>query len=157
MRKKSVRYGAAGVAALIMVISLVFMANWLGARHYKRWDWTTSKLYTLSEKSIDLVRGLDTEVRVVVFMVPSSPLFDQAQELLERYAAVSDKIVLEYIDPEREPLKTKALAEQFGITMADTVVFIAGDRTKYVTSEQMVEYDYSDAVRPAADGQGVQR
>jgi len=143
MRKKSVRYGAAGVAALILVISLVFMANWLGARHYKRWDWTTSKLYTLSEKSIDLVRGLDTEVRVVVFMVPSSPLFDQAQELLERYAAVSDKIVLEYIDPEREPLKTKALAEQFGITMADTVVFIAGDRTKYVTSEQMVEYDYS--------------
>ena len=76
-------------------------------------------------------------------MVPSSPLFDQAQELLERYAAASDKIVLEYIDPEREPLKTKALAEQFGITMADTVVFIAGDRTKYVTSEQMVEYDYS--------------
>jgi len=60
MRKKSVRYGAAGVAALILVISLVFMANWLGARHYQRWDWTTSKLYTLSEKSIDLVRGLDT-------------------------------------------------------------------------------------------------
>ncbi len=143
MRKNSVRYGAAGVAALILVISLVFMANWLGARHYKRWDWTTSKLYTLSEKSIDLVRGLDTEVRIVVFMVPSSPLFDQAQELLERYAAVSDKIVLSYIDPEREPLKTKALAEQFGITMADTVVFISGDRTKYVTSEQMVEYDYS--------------
>lgn len=143
MRPQSVRYGAAGVAALVLVVFLVLMANWLGARHYKRWDWTTSKLYTLSEKSIDLVRGLETEVRVVVFMVPSSPLFDQAQELLERYAAVSDKIVLEYIDPEREPLKTNALAEQFGITMADTVVFIAGDRTKYVTSEQMVEYDYS--------------
>ncbi len=143
MRRKSVRYGAAGVVALVFVIGLVFMANWLGARHYKRWDWTTSQLYTLSEKSVDLVRGLDAEVRIVVFMVPSSPLFDQAQELLERYAAVSDKIVLEYIDPEREPLKTKALAEQFGITMADTVVFIAGDRTKYVTSEQMVDYDYS--------------
>ncbi len=143
MRKTSVRYGAAGVVALILVVSLAIMANWLGARHYKRWDWTTSKLYTLSEKSTGLVRGLDTEIRVVVFMVPSSPLFDQAQELLERYAAESDKIVLELIDPEREPLKTKALAEQFGITMADTVVFIAGDRTKYVTSEQMVEYDYS--------------
>jgi hypothetical protein len=143
MRKKSVRYGAAGVAALVVVVVLVGMANWLGTRHYRRWDWTSSNLYTLSEKSIDLVRGLDTEVRVVVFMVPSSPLFDQAQELLERYAAVSDKIVLDYIDPEREPLKTKALAEQFGITMANTVVFIAGDRTKYVTSEQMVDYDYS--------------
>jgi len=143
MRKQSLRYGVAGGAALVLVVGLVLMANWLGARHYKRWDLTSSKLYTLSEKSLVLVRGLSTELRIVVFMVPGSPLFDQAQELLERYAAASDKIVLEYIDPEREPLKTKALAEQFGITMADTVVFIAGDRTKYVTSEQMVEYDYS--------------
>jgi len=143
MRKQSLRYGAAGGAALILVIGLVLMANWLGARHYKRWDWTSARLYTLSEKSIDLVRGLDTEVRIVIFMVPGSPLFDQADELLKRYAAVSDKIVLEYIDPEREPLRTRALAEQFGITMADTVVFIVGDRTKYVTSEQMVEYDFS--------------
>ena len=143
MRRQSVRYGAAGGVALVLVVGLVLMANWLGARHYKRWDWTSSKLYTLSEKSIDLVRGLSSEVRIVVFMVPGSPLFDQAGELLERYAAASDMIILEYIDPEREPLKTKALAEQFGITMADTVVFIAGDRTKYVTSEQMVEYDYS--------------
>jgi hypothetical protein len=50
---------------------------------------------------------------------------------------------VEYIDPDKEPLKTTQLAERFGISMADTVVFIAGDRTKYVTSDQMVEYDYS--------------
>jgi hypothetical protein len=142
MRRQSLRYGAAGGVALVLVVALVLMANWLGGRHYKRWDWTSTKLYTLSEKSLDLVRGLETELRIVVFMVPSSPLFDQAKELLERYAAASDKITLEVIDPEREPLKTKALAEQFGITMADTVVFIVGDRTKYVTSDQMVEYDY---------------
>jgi len=143
MRKQSLRYGAAGGVAVVLVIGLVVMANWLGARHFKHWDWTSSKLYTLSERSVDLVRNLDTEVRIVVFMVPGSPLFDQAQELLKRYEAVSDKILVETIDPEREPLRTKALAEQFGITMADTVVFIAGDRTKYVTSDEMVEYDYS--------------
>ena len=143
MRKQSLRYGVAGVFALVLVVGLVLMANWIGARHYKRWDWTSTKLYTLSKISLDLVGSLDTEVRIVVFMVPESPLYDQARELLERYAAASDKVVLEYIDPEREPLRTKTLAEQFGITMADTVVFIAGDRTKYVTAEQMVEYDYS--------------
>ena len=35
------------------------------------------------------------------------------------------------------------LAEQFGISVADTVVFVYGDRTKYVTSDQMAEMDYS--------------
>jgi len=143
MRRQSLRYGVAGGVALIVVIALVLMVNWIGGRHYKRWDWTSSQLYTLSEKSLDLVRGLDSELRIVVFMVPGSPLFDQAEELLERYAAASNHIVLEYIDPEREPLRTKTLAEQYGVSMADTVVFIAGDRTKYVTSEQMVEYDYA--------------
>ena len=143
MRRESVRWGAAGGIALVLVVGLVLMANWLGARHYKRWDWTSTKLYSLSEKSLNLVRNLDEDIRVVVFMVPGSPLYDQVHELLSRYEAASNRITLEYIDPDKEPLKTSQLAEQFGISMADTVVFIASDRTKYVTSDQMVEYDYA--------------
>ena len=30
-----------------------------------------------------------------------------------------------------------SLAEEFGISLANTVVFTAGDRSKYVTSDQM--------------------
>jgi hypothetical protein len=143
MRRQSIRYGAAGGVGLILVIGLVVMVNWLGGRHYQRWDWTSTGLYSLSEKSLNLVAGLETDVEVVVFMVPGGPLYDQVHELLTRYEAASDRISVEYIDPEREPLRTTALAEEFGVSMADTVVFIVGDRTKYVTSEQMVEYDYS--------------
>jgi ABC-type uncharacterized transport system involved in gliding motility auxiliary subunit len=142
MRRQTLRYGATGGLGLVLVVLLVIMANWLGARHYQRWDWTSSKLYSLSDKSLELVGRLSSEVRVIVFMVPGSPIFDQAQELLERYQAASDEISVEYIDPEREPLKTQQLAEEFGISMADTVVFSVGDRTKYVTADDMVEYDY---------------
>jgi ABC-type uncharacterized transport system involved in gliding motility auxiliary subunit len=76
-------------------------------------------------------------------MTPQTSMYDQVEELLERYKAASDKITVEHIDPEREPLKTTQLAEQFGVQVADTVVFIYGDRTKYVTSDQMAEMDYS--------------
>ena len=76
-------------------------------------------------------------------MTPATSMFDQVRELLERYKAASDKISVEYIDPEREPLKTTQLAEKFGVQVADTVVFVLGDRTKYVTSDQMAEMDYS--------------
>jgi ABC-type uncharacterized transport system involved in gliding motility auxiliary subunit len=143
MRRQSLRYGAAGVAGAILVAALVGMANWLGARHYARFDWTTTRLYSLSEKSLNLVGALDQDLRIVVFMVPGGPVYDQVHELLARYQAASDRISVEYIDPDKEPLKTTQLAEQFGVAMADTVVFIAGDRTKYVTAEQMVDYDYS--------------
>lgn len=143
MRRQTLRYGAAGVAGSILVVALVLMANWLGARHYQRWDWTSSRLYSLSDKSLNLVSALDQDVEVVVFMVPGGPLYDQVHELLSRYQAASDRITVEYIDPDKEPLRTTQLAERFGVGMADTVVFTVGDRTKYVTSEQMVDYDFS--------------
>ena len=100
-------------------------------------------IYTLSEKSENILADLSDEIRIVVFMTPASSMFDQVTELLERYKAASDKITVEYIDPDKEPLKTTQLAEQFGVQVADTVVFVLGERTKYVTSDQMAEMDYS--------------
>jgi ABC-type uncharacterized transport system involved in gliding motility auxiliary subunit len=143
MRRQTVTFGAAGVVGALLALALVVMVNWLGARHYARADWTSSKVYTLSEKTENILSDLDQDIRVVVFMTFGSPLYDQVRELLDRYAAVSDHVQVEFIDPDREPIKTRQLAEEFGISVADTVVFTVGDRSKYVTSDQIVEYDYS--------------
>ena len=143
MRQQAVRYTISGVVAVVLVIALTIMVNWLSSRRWARADWTTTQIYSLSEKTENILSDLSDEIRVVVFMTPQTSMYDQVQELLERYKAASDKITVEHIDPEREPLKTTRLAEQFGVQVADTVVFIYGDRTKYVTSDQMAEMDYS--------------
>ena len=145
MRQQAIRYTISGVVAVFLAIALTLMVNWLSSRRFVRADWTTTQIYSLSEKTENILAGLDDEIRVVVFMTPQTAMYDQVQELLERYKAASDKITVEHIDPEREPLKTTQLAEQFGVQVADTVVFIYGDRTKYVTSDQMAEMDYSGA------------
>ena len=143
MRQQAVRYTLSGVVAVVLVVALTVMVNWLSARRWARTDLTSTKIYSLSEKTENILRDLDEEVRTVVFMTPATPMFDQVQELLERYKATSDKVSVEFIDPDREPLKTTQLAEQFGVQVANTVVFAVGDRTKYVTSDQMAEMDYS--------------
>ncbi len=143
MRRTDIQRTSIGMAAVLLVIALAVMINWLGARHWHRADWTASNLYTLSEKSHNILGDLDEEVRIIVFMTPGSELWPQVRELLNRYDVASDSIVVEYIDPDREPLKTQQLAEEFGISVANTVVFTAGDRSKYVTSDQMAEFDYS--------------
>lgn len=143
MRRQAIRMGVTGAVGVVLAIALVAMVNWLGARTYLRGDWTSSKVYTLSEKTLGVLGELTEPVRVVVFMTPASQLFPEVDELLKRYAAASDLITVETIDPERERLRTQQLAEQYGISAADTVVFAAGDRTKYVTSDQMAEMDYS--------------
>ena len=143
MRRQAVRYTISGAVAVILAVALTLMVNWLGSRHYIAADWTSSKVYSVSDKTRNILADLEQEIRVVVFMTPASPMFDQVSELLKRYQAASDKITVEYIDPDKEPLKTRQLAEQFGISIADTVVFSYDDRTKYVTSDQMAEYDYA--------------
>ena len=145
MRKQALRYTTTGIIGVVLALALTAMVNWLAARHYLSADWTSSKMYSISDKTRSILADLGEEIRVVVFMTPASPLYDQVLELLNRYAAASDKMKVEYIDPDKEPLRTKQLAEQFGISVADTVVFSYGDRTKYVTSDQMAEYDYAAA------------
>jgi ABC-type uncharacterized transport system involved in gliding motility auxiliary subunit len=78
-------------------------------------------------------------------MTPGSTLFEQTKELLERYRAKSGKVTVEYIDPDRDPLRTRTLVDQYGVAQANTVVFVAGERKKYVTSDQLADYDYSGA------------
>ena len=143
MRRQTVFAASSATAGIILAVVLVGMVNWLGYRHYSRGDWTSSKLYTLSEKSLNVLKGLTKDVRVVVLMTPSTPLFSETKELLDRYEAASPKVKVEFIDPERDPLRTKALAQEFGVSTANTVVFSSGGRKKYVTSDQLADYDYS--------------
>jgi len=142
MRQHAVRFAATSAVGILLAAALLGMANWVGARHWAKGDWTSAKVYSLSDKSRSILEGIEEEIRVIVFMTPASTLYEQVRELLDRYAAASPRVTLEYIDPDREPLKTKQLAEQFGVSVANTVVFAYGDRSKYVTSDQMADYDY---------------
>ncbi len=143
MRQRALRLTTTSTVAVLLAAALLVMVNWLGARRWVRGDWTSSRVYSLSEKSERILADLQEEVRVVVFMTPASTLYEQVRELLDRYAAASPKLEVEFIDPDREPLKTRQLVQQFGVEAANTVVFSYGERSKYVTSEQMAEYDYS--------------
>ncbi len=130
-------------AATLLVVALLGMINWLGYRHYLRADWTQSRVYSLSDKTRSILKGVMTEVDVVVFMTPATPLFNETKELLTRYQAACPRLKVEFIDPDRDPLRTQQLAKQYGVAAANTVVFAAGGRTKYVTSDQLAEYDYT--------------
>jgi ABC-type uncharacterized transport system involved in gliding motility auxiliary subunit len=143
VRKERIVAASSATAGIVLAVALVGMVNWLGYRHYVRGDWTSSKIYSLSDKTKNVLKGIKDEVRVVVLMTPTTPLFAETKELLSRYEAISSKLKVEFIDPERDPLRTKQLAQEFGVSAANTVVFAAEGRKKYVTSDQLADYDYS--------------
>lgn len=130
---------------VIMGLALFVMINYLSSRHYKRFDWTESKLYTLSEKSENVVRGLDREIEATIFMSPDSELYGAADELLSRYAAVNPgSFKKRIVDPVRDPLEARRLAADLSTT-GGVVVLTSGDDRRVIEEYEMAEYDFSGA------------
>ena len=96
--RRRIIFGSTLGASALLVLALVVIVNYLGFRHYQRWDWTRTHLYTLSEKSLSILQKLDREVSVIVFMDDQSPVFQPTLELLSRYAAASPKIHVSVVD-----------------------------------------------------------
>jgi ABC-type uncharacterized transport system involved in gliding motility auxiliary subunit len=131
---------AAGIALAVAVFAGV---NWLALRHWKRFDWTNTQIYSLSDTTKKILDGLKQPVQVTVFMTPtSSRLLPEIKELLSRYQARSPKIEVEYLDPRRNMARAEALVKESGIK-DNTVVFRSGDRKKYVEEDKLADFDFA--------------
>ena len=138
------RAAAAGILSggVLASLAIFLLVNWLGFRHWSRGDWTKAKLYALSETTRKTVGGLKTPVDVTVFMTRDARLFSQTQELLTRYQALSPEIHVEYLDPRRNMARAQALVNEYQVRQ-NTVVFKSGDRKKYVTEDQIADFEYA--------------
>jgi ABC-type uncharacterized transport system involved in gliding motility auxiliary subunit len=119
------------------------MVNYFSWKYYKRFDWTSQDLYTLTEKSRNVVGALDTPIEAVVFVSPGEPLFEPVQELLTRYAAESSNFSMRVVDPEKNLVEAQALVNKFELSHLDVIVFDRGDDRRVIESSDLAEYDYS--------------
>ena len=60
------------LVALGLATLLVFMINYLSYRHHFRMDWSRSRFYSLSDKTLSLLAGLTNRMDVVVFFQPGN-------------------------------------------------------------------------------------
>jgi ABC-type uncharacterized transport system involved in gliding motility auxiliary subunit len=130
--------------SIVIGLGILVLVNYLASRHYRRFDWTRSGLYSLSDKTEKILKDLKAPVTITVFMTEGSPLAAETQEVLRRYKAKSPLITVESLDPARNRARAEALVKEFGVR-GETVVFKSGDKKKYVTSDQLAEMDFSRA------------
>lgn len=143
--RKRIVAGSTLSAGVLLAIALFAMVNFVAMRHYQRFDWTSADLYSLSEKSTNVVAGIDRDIDAIVFLSPGTPLFDQVDELLSRYEAANPRIQKRVIDAVRNRLEAEQLVERFGIERANVVVLASGDDRRVIDEMDLVEYDYATA------------
>ena len=130
-------------AGALLVVALVGILNYFGMKYYQRWDWTGSNLYSLSEKTLAVLAGLDRDVEVTMFLQPGSNLYDPAKELLERYAARSPRVSLRTVDPQRNLIEAQRLVDEYKLASLNVVVFEAGADRRVVEESTLADFDYS--------------
>ena len=119
---RQARFGATASLYTIVVIAALVLINWLGNRYNKTYDTTSNKRFTLSQETIKVVRNLKQPVTISYFDKASG--FAQAKAMLDRYANLSSKVHVNYVDYQKQP----TLARSYGVRYAGTAFVEIGSR-----------------------------
>ncbi|MDE3035474.1 MAG: GldG family protein [Nitrospirota bacterium] len=133
--RRSTRLGANSILMVLLFAALLVIVNFLAARHSLRWDLSETQHFTLAPQTHRVLRGLTREVKVTVFAQERSPSFNTYRDLLDSYRQDSDKLKVEFVDPERRP----GVARQYGVTRLDTAVVESGPQSTRVTAPSEAE------------------
>lgn len=129
-------------AGVVLLAALLAILNYFGAKYYKRFDWTRSKLYTLSDQTRDVLSKLNSDIQITGLLPTNHNLYEPTRELLDRYAAVSRRLHVRMVDPERNRLETTRLAQQYHLTNFGVVVARGEDR-RVIDPSELADFDYS--------------
>jgi ABC-type uncharacterized transport system involved in gliding motility auxiliary subunit len=128
-------------AGVLLLAALLVIVNYFGWKYYKRFDWTSSQLYSLSDKTQKVLKGLRSDVDFIVFMSPEQrDLYQSTNELLQRYGAASRHVHVKVVDLEKNPVEAQALTQKFGVTTQGVVVTSGNDK-RVIATQDLAEID----------------
>ena len=143
-KTRNARYGTMSLVAVLVFAGILVAVNYLAARQSKRWDLTANQIYSLSDQTIKILRELDAPVKFTVFDQELN--FDRSRGRIDSYVYQSPRVTAEYIDPDKNPTRTKAAQ----VSSYGTIVIEYKDRTERVTSTN--EQDITNALIKAVTG-----
>lgn len=144
---RAARFSSA--AGVVAAFALLVLVNLLAARHYRRLDVTSSKLYTLSPATLDTLRNLQQPIKVEMLLSPGDPLSGTLNEILTEYRSHAPRIEIAQVDPDRHPAEFLAVQQKYGVLVGKTedgrvvtdaaLIVASGDKHWFVTSGDLVD------------------
>lgn len=140
-----VQIGVNLLIQLVLIFFLVSAVNWIGFRHYKRWDFSRDQKYALSDKTKRFLNTVKGKVRITVFFSPNAPITADVANLLTEYQyAAKGRIDIENIDPQRNLSRAKEIFDKYKVVSDENLIVIDYDgRNKTVKASEMAEMDTS--------------
>lgn len=142
---KTTKHGMNMGVLIILMIAVLGLANYLGAKHFKAWDFSISQSNTLSEQSIQLARNLKEPLVVRYFYKKGVEGNEEGRrlirDLVKKYQDVNNKVQLDFVEMNERP----DLTSEYGADKGSGVVFLEykGRRNRL---ERIDEQEFTNAL-----------
>jgi ABC-type uncharacterized transport system involved in gliding motility auxiliary subunit len=112
---------------LLLLVVVVLLAQFTTS-HNKSWDLTGNSRNTLSETTQQLLVDLEQEIEINAFVSPGDEYYPALASLLNRYQQYSEKLAINYINPDLEP----ELVRSFNIQQQGEMIIKRDDKQEHV-------------------------
>ena len=106
LKARQTKYAAYATIYIIVILAVLVVANFLANRYNKTFDATANKRYSLSDQTKKIAHDLKQDISIQYFDKPSG--MQAGKDLLDRYALLSPRIHVEYIDYLKKPQLARA-------------------------------------------------
>lgn len=147
-RTARLRVGTLGLAASLCC---ALFANLFAAKYDHRWDLTHDRRYTPAAPLRQLLRTLPEPVTAVVLLGRGDPLSPTIEQFLESCRNETERLTLDWVDPDRDEGRYLAKQTELGIaeglsddghpTTDALIVLVTKRRKYYLTAESITGLD----------------
>jgi len=135
---RSARYGINALVLSFLVAVILVLIGFVADRHGWRVDLTSNHEYSLSDKTLKVLQGIQDRIDIHVFYDRADR--DAVRDLLVEYTRRNGLLRVHINDLNKDP----EVAERYGINSLGSIVFDAGEKVERITA--LSEEDVTNAL-----------
>lgn len=119
--RRSTRFGLNAGASIVFLAAILIFLQTFSTRYNARFDTTSNRRFSLAPQTVNILAGLEREVRFNCFFKESTTGKKELEDLLEEYRSSSNFIIYDFIDPDKDPVAARRYeVESYGTIVAES-------------------------------------
>ncbi len=124
MSVKTTKEGMSMGAMILLTLILLAALNYLGAKKFKTFDFSSAQVNSLSEQSRNLLKNLTDDLQVLYFYQRGTEGTEDNRrafiDLIKKYQDESSRVKLQFVEVNENP----KLTEEYGVNKGSGLVFV---------------------------------
>ncbi len=138
------RIGLQVCVAVLLVVAVLAMINYLSQDHYYRWTVGARSRLRLAGRTTQLLRSLTNDVKVVLYYDKDDNVYGLVADLLNEFRSVTPKISLRTVDYLRDIASAQKVKADYKLTAAsdrNLIIFDCEGRHKAVAGNELAQVE----------------